>query len=388
MRVQTVEVAAGMVIITLMTTRENELEPRLGRPPADQAPKLKGVRSAVRQATREPRSSGPAPRQPSVRAHFAKGSAVRARPTSAASRRVVVKVRYAANGGGRAAPLRAHVAYLSREGSQHGRQPQFGADLTPDDPTRSVDYLTREETGGSVRFAFYDRASDTVDAKAITAGWSEDPRHFRMIVSAEDGAALGDLRPFIREVMEGLEARLATKLEWLAVDHHDTDNPHSHIVLRGVRDDGRDLIIPREYVQHGFREAARAEATERLGARSREDAKDALQREALAHRPTRLDALIEAQLDKDGRVKIAKLEAPNRTPDWTNALKARAHELRRLELASEVSRNHLAFQPGWRDALKAMELHLDIRKSLMRERAAETPGNKPTKSPLPFRLGF
>lgn len=263
-----VEVAARMMIITIiMTTRENEFEPKLGKPPADRAPKLKGVRAAVRQAARKPRSSGPAPRQPSVRAHFAKGSAGRTRQPAIASRRVVVKMRYAANGGGRAAPLRAHVAYLSREGAQRGRPPEVVADQRPDDPTRSVDYLTREEGGGSARFAFYDRASDTVDAKAITTGWSEDPRHFRMIVSAEDGAALGDLKPFIREVMAGLEAKLGTKLEWLAVNHHDTDNPHTHVLIRGRRPDGQELFIPSRLVASGIREQAQEIVTRALGPR-------------------------------------------------------------------------------------------------------------------------
>ncbi len=256
-----------MIITVIMTIRENEFEPRIGKPPPDRAPKLKGVRAAVRQAMRTPRSSGPAPRQPSVRAHFAKGSGGRTRPSSAATRRVVVKVRYAANGGGRAAPLRAHVAYLSREGAQRGRPPEVTADQKPDDPTRSVGYLTREEAGGSARFVFYDRATDTVEAKAITAGWSDDPRHFRMIVSAEDGAALGDLRPFIREVMAGLEAKLGTRLEWLAVDHHDTDNPHTHVLIRGRRPDGQELFIPSRLVSSGIREQAQEIVTRALGPR-------------------------------------------------------------------------------------------------------------------------
>jgi hypothetical protein len=262
------EIAVAMMIITIiMATHDNEFEPRLGKPPADRAPKLKGVRAAVRQATRQSRASGPKPRQPSVRAHFAKGSAGRTRQPAAAARRVVVKMRYAANGGGRAAPLRAHVAYLSRNGAQRGRSPDIAADQKPEDPTRSVDYLTREETSGSDRFAFYDRASDTVDAKAITAGWSEDPRHFRMIVSAEDGAALGDLRPFIREVMAGLEAKLGTRLEWLAVDHHDTDNPHTHVLIRGRRPDGQELFIPSRLISSGIREQAQDIVTRVLGPR-------------------------------------------------------------------------------------------------------------------------
>lgn len=40
-----------------------------------------------------------------------------------------------------------------------------------------------------------------------------------------------------------------------------------------------------------------------------------------------------------------------------------------MGLALEIERNVFRFQPGWRDALKAMELHLDIRKSLMRAQA-------------------
>ena len=88
-----------------MAARENEFELRLGKPPGDHAPRrLKAVRAAVRQATHQPRASGPKPRQPGIRAHFAPGSKARARPMSATSRRVVVKVRYAANAGGKAAP--------------------------------------------------------------------------------------------------------------------------------------------------------------------------------------------------------------------------------------------------------------------------------------------
>jgi len=160
-----------------MATRENEFEPRLGRPPADRAPKLKGVRAAIRQAKRIPQASGPRPARPAVRAHFAKGSAARTRPVAAASRRVVVKIRYAANAGGRAAPLRTHVAYLGRETAKRDPSPEVGLEAKPEDATRAVDYLSRENGSETSRVAFYDRASDVADAKAITAGWSDDPRH-------------------------------------------------------------------------------------------------------------------------------------------------------------------------------------------------------------------
>jgi hypothetical protein len=221
----------------------------------------------VRQATRRPRASGPEPRQPSIRAHFAKGSKSRPRPVSATARRVVIKMRYAANAGGRIAPLRTHISYLAREGGQRTLSPEWAVEQKPEDPTRSIDYLGRGTGADMSRVTFYDQANVGLDAKAVTAQWSDDARHFRMIVSAEDGAALGDLKPFIRELMTGLEAKLGTRLEWLAIDHHDTDNPHTHVLIRGRRPDGQDLFIPSRLVSSGIREHAQGIVTRVLGPR-------------------------------------------------------------------------------------------------------------------------
>jgi len=51
------------------------------------------------------------------------------------------------------------------------------------------------------------------------------------------------------------------------------------------------------------------------------------------------------------------------------ALKRRARELQRMGLARAVMRNVLAFDPDWRQRLQAMELHLDVRKRIVQERA-------------------
>ena len=78
--------------------------------------------------------------------------------------------------------------------------------------------------------------------------------------------------------------------------------------------------------------------------------------------------MIAAQLSESHVVEVRRLEAQNRDPHVTAALKARTKELRRLGLAREVRRGVLQFEPDWQDRLKAMELHLDIRKQLMAER--------------------
>jgi len=94
----------------------------------------------------------------------------------------------------------------------------------------------------------------------------EKGRHqFRVIVSPEDGKELGELRTYTRNVMAQMERDLGAKLDWVAANHCDTANPHSHVVIRGVTEKGSTLIIPRDYISHGFREAGEHIATLELG---------------------------------------------------------------------------------------------------------------------------
>jgi type IV secretory pathway VirD2 relaxase len=292
--------------------------------------------------------------------------------------RAIVKIHYFSHAGGGAAALRAHARYVARDAAARSaelppQQPDSNADASsPDARAAGAHALPRDPERGPQLSVFYDALSDGVDGASRTAHWAQrDRRHFRIILSAENGSRLAELRSYTREVMRRAELALGTRLEWVAVDHWDTDNPHTHIVLRGRAEDGRDLLLPRDFVSHGFRSAARDVATERLGLRGRDDERLALQREVRGHRPTRLDRMIAAQLDEKGRVRLARLRAPHRAPELSDALKARAQELRRLGLASEVRRNVFELSPGWQDALKAMELHLDIRKSLVRARTQD-----------------
>ncbi len=306
-----------------------------------------------------------------------------------ARQRAMVKVHYFSHGGGGAAALRAHARYVARDAA--ARPLELPAERTEaSSDSRSADAEARAQAParnlerGAELSVFYDALTEGVNGASRAAEWArDDRRHFRIILSAENGSRLKELRSYTREVMRRAERALGTSLQWVAVDHWDTDNPHTHIIIRGRALDGRDLVLPREFVSHGFRSIARDVATERLGKRGRADARLALDRETRAHRPTRLDRMIAAQLDPNGRIRVAELEAPNRAAEMTDALKARAHELRRLGLATEIRRNVFEFSPGWQDALKAMELHLDIRKSLIRTRTqdlARTPERQLSKA--------
>lgn len=283
--------------------------------------------------------------------------------------RAVVKIHYFNHAGGGAASLKAHGKYIAREVAslEIPLEPGVG----PAKPGQETEHarahaIYLERQGKS---AFYDPGEDSVDGAARLEDWAKsDIRHFRLILSAEEGARLRDLPSYTREVMARAGAALGTELRWVAVDHHDTDNPHSHIVVRGRRANGQDLVIPKDFIKHGFRTIARDVATEQLGQRSREDERLALDRETRRHAPTRLDKLLEGRADPSGRIRIAEIAAPNGDAYVSQAMKQRLRELERMGLAQDKGRGLFQLEPDWQGRLQAMELHADVRKRVVRER--------------------
>ncbi|WP_244409654.1 relaxase/mobilization nuclease domain-containing protein [Methylorubrum populi] len=207
----------------------------------------------------------------------------------------------------RTAPLTAHLNYLRREG------------------------VTRD--GEKARL--FGPETDEVDGRAFAERCGDDRHHFRFIVSPEDAVNMADLKSFTRDLMSQMEKDLGTKLDWAAVDHWNTDNPHVHIILRGRADDGQDLVIARDYIKEGMRARAADLVTQELGPRTDLDIHRALERQVEAERWTQLDR----QLARDAHATGVIDMAPDRQarPDDYHALKVgRLHKLESLGLAVEV----------------------------------------------------
>jgi len=287
--------------------------------------------------------------------------------------RVIVKAHFYRHAGGGGAALRAHGRYVEREGAE--RREEWGGDAP--EGQAQADYLSRKGEHG-----FYDAQGDGVDGRARLATWArEDGRHFRVIVSPENGEAIGDLAGYTREVMALAAADLGRPLDWVAVNHWDTDNPHTHIVLRGRDGTGRPLSLPDSFIKHRFRDIARDVASERLGPRSPDDERRARDRDVRAHRVTGLDRRIAEELDPEGRARMAALGRGLGDPALAGAMKARLVELARLGLATEEKRGTFTMAPDWRTRLGALEAHVDIRRSRFAAvRAARTPGKGQTHS--------
>ncbi|EFI53028.1 DUF3363 domain-containing protein [Afipia sp. 1NLS2] len=265
------------------------------------------------------------------------------------ARRVVMKARVVRHQGARfrSAPLPKHIAYLKREG------------------------VTRD--GENARM--FDAASDTADERAFAERCEDDRHHFRFIVSPEDGAKLGDLKTFTRELLLDVEKDLGTRLDWVAVDHWNTDNPHVHVLIRGRADDGQDLVISRDYISRGFRDRAAERMTLELGPRSEQEIRTALEREVESERWTSLDRALRDISDECGGVADLRPGPNAEVPELRSLLLGRAAKLERLGLADPVGPACWTLKPGLDQILRQLGIRGDIIKTM--HQAMTTGGSEP-----------
>ncbi len=334
-------------------------------------------------------------------------------------------------GGGRGYPQRVVVKALvvwhggrrriGSGGDTKGVTTRGGASLS-----RHVRYLGRDGTSEQgERGQFYDRGTEGLDAAALTRAWHDDPHHFRFIVSPEKGEQIADLTGYVREVMGRVERDLrsatdssaarspADQLEWLAINHFNTDQPHAHVLVRGVtgpliersRDASsqvpqsaeasapdlthqvidpahvRTLILSRQTISHGIRRRAEEVATELLGERSLQEVCHAREQEVAAERWTGLDRQIARQIAQQSTRQVEPQRDPARaTPEGTidvapdllqgvsgherGLLVRRLQTLQSLGLARPARSSAWRVEPDFRDRLLALGARGDVIRTL------------------------
>jgi type IV secretory pathway VirD2 relaxase len=287
------------------------------------------------------------------RSHFGRGRrAALSLSLRSTSRRVVMKARVVRHHGTRfrSAPLTKHITYLKREG------------------------VTRDGTDARI----FDATSDAAEERAFAERCEDDRHHFRFIVSPEDAAELGDLRTFTRELMTDVARDLGTKLDWIAVDHWNTDNPHIHVLIRGRAEDGQDLVISRDYISRGFRDRAAERVTLELGPRSERDIQSALEREVEAERWTSLDRALRIAADEGAGVADLRPNASGEDLSLRRLMIGRAARLERLGLADQVAPGCWTLKPGIEDRLRELSIRGDVIKTMHRAMAVR--GREPDVS--------
>jgi type IV secretory pathway VirD2 relaxase len=256
------------------------------------------------------------------------------------ARRVVVKARVVRHQGKRfrSASLANHISYLRREG------------------------VTRDGARGEM----FDATSEAADTKAFAERCADDRHHFRFIVSPEDAPAMPDLRAFTRELMKDVERDLGSKLDWIAVDHWNTDNPHLHVLVRGRADNDQDLVISRDYISNGLRARASARLTLELGQRTPQEIRTALEKEVEAERWTGLDRTLQAASDDGAGVVDLRPKASGEDGELRLLMVGRAAKLERWGLAELIAPGRWALKPGMETTLRDLAIRGDIIKTMHR----------------------
>jgi len=264
-----------------------------------------------------------------------------ARGLARSRRRVVVKARIVRHRGARfrSAPLTKHIAYLKREG------------------------VTRDGREAGM----FSANADGIDDRAFAGRCEEDRHHFRFIVSPEDADRLEDLRAFTRDLMKQAERDLGTRLDWIGVDHWNTDNPHVHVLVRGRAENGKDLVISRDYISRGLRGRAETLVELELGPRSEREIAVGLQAEVTAERWTGLDRALQGLADDGAGIADLRPGSPEpRDRDLRKLLIGRAQTLERLGLADRLDPAVWSLKPGAELTLRDLAERGDIIKTMHR----------------------
>ncbi len=255
---------------------------------------------------------------------------------TARTRGAVIKARVVRHSG-RSAPLGTHLDYLRRDG------------------------VTRD----GEKALLFGPGTEEADGRGFAERCEDDRHHFRFIVSPDDAVEMSDLKSFTRDLVGQMEKDLDTRLDWVAADHWNTEHPHVHLIVRGVRDDGQDLVISRDYIKEGMRDRARDLITQELGPRTDLNIRSALERQIEAERWTQLDRQLVRDAGKPGIIDLAP--QPDRQPDEFHTLKV--GRLRRLEVlgvAGQVGPGQWFIKPEAETVLRELGERGDIIKRMHR----------------------
>jgi len=296
------------------------LHPRIGgHAKWDRVPSLRGLKFPKKMTTKNSRSA----------AHV--------KPSPQFSRRVVIKSRIVKMSiTGRTAAL-LHIKYIERNGV--------------------------EKDGSAGKLYSKDQVK-SFDKTDFTRPIANEKNQFRFIVSPEDGHEL-DLTDFTKKMMQQVEKDLGRKLEWAAVNHYNTDNPHVHIVVRGIDKAGDQVTIPPKYISEGMRFRAQEIVTDELGLKSELDNKSREIADISKGRFTSLDRTIAAQ-EVDGTVDVGSYALEKNGRLSQSRIMARLEKLEVFGLAEKSGSRSWTLHPEWKEQLHAAGLREDIHHELHR----------------------
>jgi type IV secretory pathway VirD2 relaxase len=250
--------------------------------------------------------------------------------------------------GSRRCVVKAHIVKITRSGMVAARL--------------HLGYIERDgvERDGSAGRLYGE--TDSAERSLVADAVPGERHQFRFIVSPEDDV---DLTTFTRDLMRQVERDLSVKLRWAAVNHYNTDNPHVHLVVRGVDQAGREVWIDRAYITERMRWQAQHLLTNELGPRPQHEIERQLDREITQERLTGLDRRLGKAVSPDQTTDIARLALVAGSKE-RRRLVGRLQTLETMQLASRTAVGAWQLDADWQDALRELGERGDIIRRVQR----------------------
>jgi type IV secretory pathway VirD2 relaxase len=248
--------------------------------------------------------------------------------------RAIVKTYYASP-----KQLGSHLKYIQRDGAGvNGKKPEL---FTASDKHHSLEDVQNPEPGRN------------------------EERFFKVILSPENGEQIQKtgygMENYTKDFMKALENETGKTYRWAATVHDNTDNPHAHIVIRGLDREGTEVNFSREMVSSRMRGMAQEIATKELGPRTAQEVQQQKFRETSQDRFTSIDRQIKLHsdpvLDKESNTKGYRVIATN------NYENERLKNLSSVGLASKHGKEY-ELSKNWENTLKSHAKQQDILKTV------------------------
>lgn len=199
----------------------------------------------------------------------------------------------------------------------------------------------------------YSSEGKNIDVNGKIDDFEKAPHMFNIIISPEDGNKI-DLKDFTREFIRTVEIDLRTKLDWVAGNHFDTNDPHVHLLVRGLDDSGKKLLMTRDYISRGLRIRASQAINKKLGLRQVEDIVSSLKLEVNKNKKCGLDDIIIKNIN-DGSINLAKMDSEARNDLPKSLIEKRLEFLESKELATKTDLHSWRVNDGFIDELKSID---------------------------------
>ena len=161
----------------------------------------------------------------------------------------------------------------------------------PDTLSRHISYVSRDgcdKDNPGDKTPIYNADGIIEDVKKEFAFKSKkEKRHFRIIISPERNNL--DLTDFTKYIVSEIERSTGYSLRWAAANHYNTDHHHSHLIIRGIDNKGRDVRIPKALIRAELRKYAIQYSNSILGMKTEPELYETVYKMSVSKNVTQID---------------------------------------------------------------------------------------------------